>query len=319
MRHARVARLLKQLTVVGLATCVAVLIAPVAANASGQAYTTVDTLPHDHGCNTTEGFAVGSTYTYSIKINSDETAAVIYRTNMSAGTTQLMTNGDNGSTYASYLGHANDIVLNTAAGEYYMYVVTMASGSINLVKLKYVSNTYYKVGSYSIHYNGSPTAMSGIKIVGTYAGYVSFLFKSLYTFYSGSIAQSATSGTIDVSKDFSVDVTHAKVNGSTIANVSSYATQGIGYYNDTVYYPLTSGATSYVLVYQNISNAYSATQPIASNNNLNTFITSVTYAYHFEIEGLGVANGRLYFNTNRKKDANDLDSDGVHYFTNITV
>ena len=37
----------------------------------------------------------------------------------------VMTNGGNGTTYATYLGHANDIVLANINSTTYMYVVTM--------------------------------------------------------------------------------------------------------------------------------------------------------------------------------------------------
>ena len=179
-------------------------------------YTSVSLLNNAHSCYSTQGFAAGSTYTYSIKINSDETKAVIYRTRMSDGSTVLMTNGDQGTTYANYLGHANDIALHSNNGNYYMFVVTMKAGSMSLVKLKYTGATYYKEGNYTIKYNGENKAMSGVAITGKDAGNIYFLFKSGTNFYKGSLPLNATSGTIEVTDAFKINIKDALVNGSPV-------------------------------------------------------------------------------------------------------
>ena len=259
-----------------------------------------------------QGFAVGSTYTYSIKISDDEAKAVIYRTKMSDGTTTLMQNGDSGQTYANYLGHANDIVLSSTDENYYMFAATMAVSGINLVKLKYVGATYYKVGNYTIKYNGADKPMSGVSITGKDANNIFFLFKSGRTFYRGSLPLNATSGTINVTDAFYLNIEDAQVNGSTVANITSYLTQGIGYYNNTLYYPLSYQNVSIVLVYRNIA---SASGTIHADDNLSFRITSSTYSNLFEIEGVGIASGgELWFNTNRRTAAGDTAHDGVHYF-----
>jgi hypothetical protein len=291
----------------------AVIMTPVAASAAYyNTYTTVATLDNAHSCYSAQGFGVGSTYTYSVKVNSDDTTAVIYRTNMSDGTTTLMNNGDNGQTYATYLGHANDVALSSNDGNYYMFVITMAAGSTSLVKLKYVGTTYYRVGNYTIKYNGADKSMSGVKITGKDASNIYFLFKTGRTFYRGSLPLNATSGTINVTYAFYLNIEDALVNGSTVSNITSYATQGIGYYSNTLYFPLTYQNVSIVLVYRNIS---AAAGTIYADNNLSFRITSSTYPDLFEIEGVGIANGdKLWFNTNRRTSSGDTAHDGVHYF-----
>ncbi|GIH16812.1 peptidase inhibitor family I36 protein [Rugosimonospora africana] len=280
-------------------------------------YSDVATLGNANSCYAAEGFAVGSSYTYTVKINDADTAAVIYRTAMSDGTTTLMTNGDSGGTTASYLGHANDLVLSSDGGNYYMFAVTMAAGSTSLVKLKYVGTTYYKVGSYTIKYNGANKAMSGVKITGKDASNIYFLLKSGRNFYRGSLPLNATSGTINVTDAFYVNIENALVNGSTVANITSYATQGIGYYNNTLYFPLTYENVSIVLVYRNVS---TASGTIYADNNLSFRITSSAYPNLFEIEGVGVGTGnRLWFNTNRRTASGDTAHDGVHYFDGYTA
>lgn len=305
-------------TVFILALFSAVVMTPVAASAAYyNTYTTVATLGNAHSCYSAQGFGVGSTYTYTVKVNSDDTTAVIYRTNMSGGTTTLMNNGDNGQTYTRDLGHANDVALHSNAGNYYMFVITMEAGSTSLVKLKYVGTTYYKVGSYTISYGGAAKAMSGVKITGKDASNIYFLFKSGRTFYRGSLPLTATSGTINVTNAFYLNIEDALVNGSTVSNITSYATQGIGYYSDTLYFPLTYENVSIVLVYRNIS---TASGTIHADNNLSFRITSSAYPDLFEIEGVGIANGdKLWFNTNRRANSGDTTHDGVHYFDGYSV
>src|SRR5690606_13849134 len=147
-------------------------------------------------------------------------------------------------------------------------------GSMSLVKLKYVGTTYYKVGNYTIKYNGADKSMSGVKITGKDANNIYFLFKSGRTFYRGSIPLTANSGTINVSYGFYLNIEDAKVNGSTVSNITSFVTQGIGYHNNTLYFPLTYKNVSIVLVYRNIP---TASGTIYADNNLSFRITSSAY------------------------------------------
>ncbi|MDQ1913772.1 hypothetical protein RAC89_25550 [Paenibacillus sp. GD4] len=300
-----------------LLLCIVIMIPVSASAAYYNTYSTVATLGNANDCYVAQGFAVGSTYTYSVKINNDETKAVIYRTNMNDGTTALMTNGDNGTTYATYLGHANDVVLSTINGEYYMFVVTMNKGNMSLVKLKYVGATYYKVGNYTIQYNSADASMSGVKITSKDANNIYFLFKSGKNFYKGTLPLTANSGTINVTSAFSINIEDALVNGNTVSNITSFAFQGFGYYNNSIYVPMTYENVSIVLVYRNIS---SATGTIYADNNLSFRITSSTYSDLFEIESVGIANGdKLWFNTNRRTAPGDTANDGVHYFNNYSA
>ncbi|CAG7625960.1 hypothetical protein ACFQI7_14115 [Paenibacillus allorhizosphaerae] len=302
---------------VALLLCLTMMIPITASAAYYNTYTDVATLNNANSAYAAQGFAVGSSYVYSVKVNSDNTTAVIYRTKMSDGTTTLMTNGDNGTTYATYLGHANDVVLSTINEEFYMFVVTMNAGSMSLVKLKYVGTTYYKVGNYTIKYNGADKAMSGVKITSKDATNINFLFKSGRTLYRGTLPLTANSGTINVTYGFYLNIEDALVNGSTISNITSYAFQGFGYYNNTIYVPMTYQNVSIVLVYRNIS---TASGTIAADNNLSFRITSSAYPDLFEIEGVGIANGdKLWFNTNRRTAPGDTAHDGVHYFNDYSA
>jgi hypothetical protein len=293
------------------------VVRPAASTGYFNTYTTMATLGNANGCYATEGFAVGSSYTYSVKINGDENKAVIYRTRMSDGSTTLMKNGDNGTTYATYLGHANDVVLSSTNGNYYMFIVTMKAGSTSVVKLKYVSTTFYKVGSYTIKYNGTNHSMSGVKITSKTSSTINFLFKSGRNFYRGTLPLNASTGTINLTSAFTLDVAHAKVNGKTISNISSFVTQGYSYRSNSIYFPMTYKNVSIVLVYRNIS---SASGTINAASDLSFRITSSAYPTLFEIESVGVGpNDHLWFATNRKTSSSDTSHDGVHYFNGYTA
>lgn len=305
----------RTLSFIALFLCLVTVFSLTASAAYYNTYSTVTTLGNANSCYTVQGFASGSTYAYTIKINSDETKAIIYRTNMNDGSTTLMTNGDNGTSYLTYLGHANDMTLCTISDQYYMYIVTMRADSYGLVKLRYSGTTYYKVANYTLSYGGVAKSMSGVVKISYGTSTVNFLFKSGKTFYQGSVSKTATSGTITLTYDFTVNVTEALVNGSTVSNISEYSTQGIGYYDDKIYYPLTKDNVSIVLVYDNIS---TASGTIYSMDNLSFRITSSAYSDLFEIESVGISNGLLWFATNRRANSSDTTSDGVHYFNGYT-
>jgi hypothetical protein len=302
-------------TLIGILLLCAVMIMPITASAAHyNTYTTFVTLPNGGGdcCAASQGFAVGSTYAYSIKTNSDDTKAVIYKTTLSNGTTTLMTNGDDGTTYATYLGHANDMTLATINGDTFMFIVTMKQGSLSLVKLKYVYSTFYKVGEYTIKLDGVNKSAFGVAITSKDTNNINFLFAIGDRFYRGALPLTANSGTINVTDGFGINKVDALVNGSTVSNISSYVRQGFGYDNNTLYLPLTYHNISIVLVYHNIS---TATGTLYADDNLSFRITSAAYPHTFEIESLGVDSaGKLWFNANRQTDANDKAHDGVFYF-----
>jgi len=278
-----------------------------------NSYTTVATIPNSNGCYATQGFDTGSTYAYSAKINSDDTTAVIYRTNKSDGSTTLMTNGDTGNTYATYLGHANDLTLSSINGGTYMFVVTMNAGSLSLVKLQYSGATYYKVGNFTLQRNGVSVAMSSVKKIASDTTNDYFLFKSGLSFYWGTVPKASNGGTIVLSTGFAINTVDALVNGSKISNISSYTNQGFGYSaaNDRIFVVLTYQNISVILVYNNVN---TASGTITSDPNLSFRITSSAYPTLFEIESCAIEDGKLWFNCNRKTDANDTAHDAVAYF-----
>jgi hypothetical protein len=291
---------------------------PITASAAYyNTYSSVAPIPNANGCASTQGFDVGSLYAYSIKINGDDTKAIMYRTNMDTGATTLMTNGDNGTTYATYFGHASTLTNTEINGVTYMFIATLKGGNMNLVKLRHDGATFYKEGNFSIQYNGVDKIMSGAKITGKDANNIYFLFKKGRNYYRGSLPLTANTGTINVTDAFYINIEDALVNGSTVPDITDYTLNGFGYYNDTIYVPMTKQNVSIVLVYHNIS---TASGTIYADNNLSFRITSSAYPALFEIEGLDVGvDNKLFFDTNRRVSSTDTNHDGVHFFKNYVA
>ena len=302
----------------------AALLSVTAAAAYYNTYSTVATIPNGNGCNRTQGFAVGSSYVYTAKCNDDESKQIIYRTKMSDGTITIMTNGDTSNTYATNLGHANDMDTCTINGKYHLFVATMKTRSESLVKLQYSGNTYTQLGGYTLKHNGEEIAISGAKKYAKDENYVYFLFfvcdgtEDSVGVYKGQVPMTTNSGIVNVTHAFDIDIANALVNGSTVSGLENFTRQGIGYIasTDQLLVPLTNNNVSIILVYDNAS---TATGTVTANPNLSFRITSSSYPYLFEIEGCDETNGKLYFNCNRKKNSGDISNDAICYFKDFTT
>ena len=282
-------------------------------------YETIAGIPTAHECTAAQAFGAGTTYLYSVKIGRDDTRALIYRTNRNTGSTVIMTNGTDDSPYNSWLGHANDLAVLSLDGDYHLFVVTMTTEGAQLVKLHYSGTTYYKVGSFQVHLDGEAKAVSGISHLSTTDDTVYFFFKSGRNVYRGSVGQHDDTGTIDLTEAFDLKVAGALVDGEPVPDLEDFTNQGFLYHPATndLFYPLTKKNRSIVLVYRNITEQTSGT--VTSDPDLSFRITSSAYPELFEIESLGIADGTLYFNTNRAKSSGDGNYDGVHYFKDFTA
>lgn len=278
-------------------------------------YSDVVSIPDVNGCPSMQGMAVGSTYIYTAKVSTDNTKAVLYKTNKNTGSRTLLTNSTNDKTYVTYLGHANDMCVTSINSKSNLFIVTMKENSKALVQVKVDGSTYKKVANFSVKYNGEHLAPSGVCILKKTSTKITFLFKKGKSFYQGSMTIGDTSGTINVTKKFAINITSAVVNGAT-KDLSSYTYQGFGYYKNYLFVPLTKDNVSIVLVY----NIEDASGTIKCKSNLSFRITSSTYSDLFEIESCGICSddGRLYFNTNRRKTSGGAGYDAIHYFKGYT-
>lgn len=275
-------------------------------------YSDIAGTPDTNGCTGAQGFAAGSTYLYSIKnrTGSDD-LAVIYRVNKTTGDRVLMTNGTDGGVTNPWLGHGNDMTIVDIDGAHHLFVVTMNANGAQLVRLLYEGSTYYFAGSYEVRLNGATAAPSGISRVSVSSTTITFMFKSGRTIYNGSLPLRASSGTIDLTKAFDLQVDGALVNGATVPDLNTFVNQGF-YYDaakQVLYNPLTKDNRSIVLVYRDVSPTTTGTAPAAGD--LSFRITSSAYTF-FEIEGVGISDGKLYFSTNRSNSSGA--NDGVHVF-----
>lgn len=305
------------LALVALVAGLAVLPGAPAHAAYYNTYDDVAATPDTSDTTGAQAFAAGSTYLYSVKNRtSDDGRAVIYRVNKSTGDRVVMTNGTDKRAYNTWLGHANDMTIVDIDGKHHFFVVTMEKTGAQLVKLRYDGTTYYKAGSYKITLGGAVAAPSGVTRVAVSSTTIRFFFKSGRQVYNGTLPLRADSGTIAITKAFLLDVDGALVNGTTVSDLGTFSHQGVYYdaANQTLYVPLTKDNRSIVLVYRSITSARTATA--TSDKNLSFRITSSAYS-KFEIEGVGLSGGRLYFNTNRASSSGAHD--GVHVFEGYTV
>ncbi|WP_422773222.1 hypothetical protein ACN28C_10020 [Plantactinospora sp. WMMC1484] len=276
-------------------------------------YTDIASTPNTSCCTGAQGFAAGSTYLYSIKNHTNyDDVSVIYRVHRTSGARVLMTNGTDNTSTNPWLGHGNDMTIVDIDGQHHLFVVTMNASGAQLVKLRYEGTSYYHAGSYQLRRNGAVATPSGISRVSVSSTTIAFMFKSGRTIYNGSLPLRASSGTVELTTAFTLQVDGALVNGATVPDLATFTNQGFFYDapRKVLYYPLTKANRSIVLVYRNVLPTTTGTAPAATD--LSFRITSSKYSTLFEIEGVGISDGKLYFNTNRANA--DGAFDGVHVF-----
>ncbi|GIE90823.1 hypothetical protein [Actinoplanes regularis] len=307
-------RISRALMAGGLALAMVAAVPTAAQAAYYNTYTDLAAAPDTSGCTGVQGFAAGTTYLYSVKTNTgSDTVAVIYRVNKTTGERVLMRNGTDDTSTNTWLGHGNDITIVDIDGQHHMFIVTMDddTDSAQVVRLRYDGTTYYYAGSYQVRLNGAVLAPSGIDRAAVNSTAITFMFKKGKTIYNGSLPLRASSGTIEVTKAFTLQVDDALVNGAVVPDLGTFDPQGFFYDETTkvLYNPLTKENRSIVLVYRDVTPATTGTAPAATD--LSFRITSSAYSA-FEIEGVGISDGKLYFNTNRANSSGAAD--GFHVF-----
>lgn len=283
-------------------------------------YETVTYLYNKGSCPSMQGLAVGSTYLYTIKIDSDTNDnAFISMTHKDTGDTTTLINAATGGYYFDYLGHANDMEVWGIGGYSNIFVTTTNKGSESIVRLRREGSYLYKCATYRLTYNGSEISATALAITSVSNNTINFLIKNARNVYSGSVSVDATSADIALTKVCSFNVSQAYING-TLTDLSSYVNQGFDYYDGKMFIPLSGDSSnlnrSVVLVYD-ISNASGTVYP---DQYISFRITSSAYSALFEIESCAIcgSDGKLYFNTNRRVTDSDTNHDGIHYFADYT-
>ena len=282
-------------------------------------YTDVSKI-YDYGsCPSMQGLAVGSGMLYSVKIGSNDSLAFISMTDKDTGTTTKLYNADAGSYYFTELGHANDMDVWGIDGYSHIFVTSTNEGSNAIIRYKRTGNNLNKVASYSLTYNGNPICATALAIKGVSGGKITFITKLGMDLYTGSVSTSAKTANIELTKLCTISKSRVYIKGSYL-DLSNFVNQGFGYYNDTLFVPITGDDSqlnrSVIMVYD-LRNASGTIYPTEA---LVFRVTSGYYSALFEIESCDISSGdgKLYFNTNRRKTNSDTNHDGVSYFDGYT-
>ena len=279
---------------------------------------------YDQGsCPSMQGMSVHGNYVYACKINGDtETAAVVARAHKDTGSTTFLTNAATGSIYFSDFGHGNDIEVETIAGVTTLFVPTSISGAGGLVRYKLNGTTATKVGFYRfVDKSGSVIGGGALRVTHYDDTNIHFIFKSGKYLCLGTLPISQTSGDIVLTSLCTLDYSSCYVNG-TYKDTSNYSLQGMGYYDNKLYLPL-SGHTvsgheniSIILVYD----LEGASGTIKPDPVLTFQITSSYYGAYFEVESCEISplDNRMYFSANRRRTNSDTNHDGISYISNWT-
>ena len=283
-------------------------------------YTDVDKI-YDYGsCPAMQGLAVGSQLLYTVKIKTDDTLAVISMTDKDTGSTTTLYNADAGSYYFNYLNHANDMDVWGIDGYSNIFVATTLQGSNAIVRLKRSGSSLTKVASYRLTCDGEEICATAMAIKGVSNGMIHFITKWGMDLYTGSVSTSVSSATIEMKQLCSISKEKVYIKGEYL-DLSTFVNQGMGYYDGVLYVPITGDdywlERSVVMVF-NLDGVIEGST-IYPSESLVFRVTSGTYSALFEIESCGVSSdGRLYFNTNRRKTDSDTNHDGVSYFDTYT-
>ena len=271
-------------------------------------------------CPSMQGFAVYGDYLYCAKVNTTtETSAIITRTNKTTGSSSYMMDSSTGSNYFSYLAHANDLAVAGVAGTVTMFVTASEPGSYALVRFVVEGNYVTKVGNYTVTYDGAEVSFGGVQVMHVDDEYVTLLIKRGRSFYTTKVGVNQTSGTLDLTYHFTIDIADVNMNG-TSHDLTDWLGQGFGYYDHKVYVPMSGGDlamdTSCIIIYD----IEGASGTIKNDPTDSIWIQSTSYPALFEIESCGIdpESGLLYFNTNRRLTSSSTNYDGVHYVAGFT-
>lgn len=283
-----------------------------AANEFYGDYTDVDKIPDYGSCGIMQGMAVGSQKLYTVKINSDDTQAVIYMTDKDSGDTVKLYNSDASSYYFTNLGHANDMDVWGFDSKSHLFIATTKKGSNAIIRLKRDGSNLTKVASYKLTCDGTEISASSFAITGVSNGVVSFITKTGTQMYRGTLSSTPANATIEMTKLCTIDKSRVYIKG-TYYDMSDYTNQSIGYLNGMLYVPIWADSAqpnrSVIMVF-NLDGLIEGSN-IYPSEAIVFRVTSSAYSALFEIEGCDVTGGKLYFNCNRRKSASDTNHDGV--------
>ena len=284
-------------------------------------YATLAKVYEQDGCYSMQGMAVHENYIYACKTNNGtDTMAVVARINIHDGSKVFLTNASTGTYVFEDFVHGNEIEVERIGGKVTMFIPTMASGSESLIRYTISGTTATRVGNYTMTYNGSNIAGGAIRVMHYSENYITFIFKSGNSFYTGTIPVSQYSGTVEMSLLFNFNYTTLYYDG-VARDMTGFSLQGFEYYDGRIYLPLSGHAVS-GMVNVSVIQVYdiqgiTAGCTLDPERNLSFYFDSQEYPAYFEIESCGISprTGKMYFNTNSRVSSTSTNHDGVHYCT----
>ncbi len=309
----------KIIAIVSAIMCLSMMFTITCDAAHYTSYEAFETIGKRSGCKSMQGMAVGATWIYTAKVKGDNTRQVLYKTNRKTGETVDITNS-NGEDYFTDLGHANDMTPVSIDGKTNLFVATLRNDDYALVRVEVNGTEATQKANFALTYNDEPISVAGISVYKKTSTKTTLIFKNGTNFYKGVVKNSATSGTIELSLFCTIDISNVVMKGVTY-DFSTWIHQGFDYDDGKLYVPYYDGVnyhTSVIIVYDY---ANRTRNHLTSMKDLSFMLKSNKYA-KLEIESCGICSGdgRLYINTNRKKDVESSTRyDGIHYIKNFTV
>ncbi len=280
-----------------------------------------------------QGIAGDSSYIYVAKIDSTKKYAAIRRVNPNNKNEGIITMTFTNSNVAGDLKHANDMFVLKENGNRYLYV-NNGEGDIIKLQINDVKKTLKKVKRIKVYKSANDKSDSNKLKFSGLAGFEDELYnKSKYKIilkagrqiFTATINKNNTNENVTAQKKFNLntDVKMPTKKGSGKEETyslssSSYASQGITYYNGNLYvtYSMSSDNSvqnkSFIVIYKNL---YSKLNSSGTSSNANPsddakfYYESDNFKLRYEIEGCTIVNNTLYFYVDRKsKDSNNKDA-----------
>ena len=232
------------------------------------------------------------------------------------GEAEQLTCSSTGEGYSEDLYHANDMTCFNLNGEEYLVVASMACGEDALKVLKVGQDDKVETaGSYAVQMEEAGSDPLANRATGvafmeeTQSGGAKLLVSNAGKLYVTRLDPETANGTLTCTYVGTLDRASAVIDGKQ-EDLSNWVDQGIAYSNGCVYAPYCDGENrSVVLEYEGVGDENAAANGVLyPNKNVSFRITSKKYSDLFEIEGVDICDGKLFFAANcRAEGLQDCD------------
>ncbi len=277
-------------------------------------YDAWSSIPHYSDCTAMQGMAVLGDYIYSLKKNSGDTNAAIFRTSRFGTETEQMT--IDGAASANYLGHGNDMCAAQVGSESYLFVATMKSSVGALACFKISDNALTKVAVFDVYtLGGSKITPTGVDVYAVDGNKVTLLIANSTLIFMATVDVTAPGTELRCSLGFEVDSASMREAARAACGMPTLEAtiQGSGFYNDTYYMPLTmhhnheteikvdnhADSASVIVAFPNIAAAIAETKRDVKASLSETINLPDAGWLFFEVESVDFVDGIAYFSTNR--------------------